>query len=102
MSNIGGTSHPPALTDDGQLSCLVLPCEIVQIVTLIFQNLLEFNPIRGIGGFVSDMAPEYANVSVHPDTRDRLRAAKQGGESYDDVANRLLDEFEGNGAEATG
>jgi hypothetical protein len=31
-------------------------------------------------------------VTLASDTRDRLRAAKQGGETYDDVVNRLLEE----------
>lgn len=30
-------------------------------------------------------------VKLNPATRDRLRAAKVGGETYDDVVNRLLD-----------
>ena len=32
-----------------------------------------------------------ATIKVHPETRDRLKAAKRGGESYDDLFNRLLD-----------
>jgi predicted CopG family antitoxin len=35
---------------------------------------------------------QVANIRVDPDTRDRLRAAKQGGESYDETINRLLEE----------
>lgn len=33
-------------------------------------------------------------VRLRSGTRDRLRAAKRGGESYDDVVTRLLDEAE--------
>lgn len=41
-------------------------------------------------------------ISVKYPTPDRLRAAKVGGESYDDVVNRLLDAYEAeNGPEAT-
>lgn len=32
----------------------------------------------------------YAQVALHPKTRDQLRSAKTGGESYDDVVRRLL------------
>jgi hypothetical protein len=35
-----------------------------------------------------------ANIKVEPSTRDRLRAAKQGGETYDETINRLLDELD--------
>jgi len=31
-----------------------------------------------------------ANIRVKPATRDRLRAAKIGGETYDETINRLL------------
>jgi len=31
-------------------------------------------------------------IPIEGDTRDRLRAAKVGGETYSDVINRLLDE----------
>lgn len=35
---------------------------------------------------------ERTTIKVDPKTRDRLRAAKQGGESYDETINRLLEE----------
>ena len=38
------------------------------------------------------MSAQKAHIYVEPDTRDRLRAAKQGGETYDETINRLLDE----------
>lgn len=34
---------------------------------------------------------EGATIKVHPETRDRLKAAKRGGESYDELFNRLLE-----------
>lgn len=37
---------------------------------------------------------EYATIKLKPGTRDRLRAAKTGGESYDECVNRLLDEIQ--------
>lgn len=39
-------------------------------------------------------AQDYARPPLRQDTRDRLRAAKEGGESFDDVVTRLLDEHE--------
>ena len=32
-----------------------------------------------------------ATIKIRPETRDRLKAAKRGGESYDDLINRLLE-----------
>lgn len=40
---------------------------------------------------------DYARPPIKESTRDRLRAAKQGAESFDDVVNRLLDEYEDGG-----
>jgi len=34
------------------------------------------------------------SIRLDSDTRDRLRAAKEGGEKYDETLNRLLDEVE--------
>ena len=34
-------------------------------------------------------------MKISPDTRDRLRALKRGGESYDAVLRRLMKEAEG-------
>lgn len=34
--------------------------------------------------------PEKTMIELHTETRDRLRAEKVGGETYDDVINRLL------------
>ena len=30
-------------------------------------------------------------IKVHPETRERLKTAKRGGETYDGLFNRLLD-----------
>lgn len=36
--------------------------------------------------------PEKTMIELYADTRDQLRAEKVGGETYDDVINRLLEE----------
>lgn len=38
-----------------------------------------------------------AHLKVEPATRDRLRAEKVGGETYDDVLNRLLESSDSRG-----
>jgi len=35
------------------------------------------------------------SIKIDSGTRDRLRAAKRGGETYDKALNRILDEMEG-------
>jgi hypothetical protein len=35
---------------------------------------------------------KYATIKVYPDTRDDLRAAKVGDETYDELLSRLLRE----------
>lgn len=37
---------------------------------------------------------DITTVKLDPPTRDRLRAAKIGGETYDDTVNRLLDAYQ--------
>lgn len=37
------------------------------------------------------MSEQDTTIRVRSETRDKLRAAKEGGESYDDVINRLLE-----------
>lgn len=37
------------------------------------------------------MSDGKTTIKVPPATRDRLRAAKVGGETYDETINRLLD-----------
>jgi hypothetical protein len=41
---------------------------------------------------------DWAKIPVLPDTRDDLRAEKIGGETYDDVVNRLLREYNSDNA----
>lgn len=38
---------------------------------------------------------DYARPPMQQETRERLREAKRGGESFDEVVNRILDEREG-------
>ena len=38
-----------------------------------------------------DKIREGATLKLHPETRARLKKAKRGGETYDDIINRLLD-----------
>jgi predicted CopG family antitoxin len=42
------------------------------------------------------------SIQIDAQTRDRLRAAKVGGESYDDLINRLLDDDRDDGSNAPG
>jgi predicted CopG family antitoxin len=37
------------------------------------------------------------SIRITSDTRDRLRGAKRGGETYSETINRLLDELEHEG-----
>jgi len=39
--------------------------------------------------------PDKTSIRVDSETRDKLRAEKQGGETYDDVILRLLGESDG-------
>jgi len=39
------------------------------------------------------MGDDKAHIYVDPETRDSLRAAKIGGESYDEVVTRLLEHY---------
>ncbi len=34
---------------------------------------------------------EQTTITIRPDTRQRLKAAKRGGETYDEQLNRFLD-----------
>lgn len=40
------------------------------------------------------MAEATTTLSVSPEVRDRVKALKRGGESYNDVVKRLLEDFE--------
>lgn len=39
-------------------------------------------------------SPELTTVSVRPETRDRIRRRKEGGQTYDELLNRMLEETE--------
>lgn len=39
---------------------------------------------------------EYTSIPVHPETRDRVKSLKRGGEPYDELIRRLADSYEGN------
>lgn len=41
---------------------------------------------------MSRSKPEYARIPVKPATRDVLRAVKIGGETYDDVVRRIMED----------
>jgi hypothetical protein len=36
----------------------------------------------------------YAKIPVDPETRDRIRALKRGQQSYDDLLNRMADQYD--------
>ncbi|WP_175607270.1 MULTISPECIES: DUF7557 family protein [Natrinema] len=36
----------------------------------------------------------YADIKVDPETRDRVRALKRGGESYDELLNKMADQYD--------
>ena len=38
---------------------------------------------------------EYTSIPVHPETRDRVKSLKRGGEAYDELIHRLADSYEG-------
>lgn len=37
---------------------------------------------------------EYTSIPVHPDTRDRVKSLKRGGEAYDELLSRLAANYE--------
>ena len=39
---------------------------------------------------------DYTTIPVRPDTRDRVKSLKRGGEAYDELLHRLADCYEGN------
>jgi len=44
----------------------------------------------------------YAKIPVDPETRDRVRDLKRGQESYDDLLNRMADQYDPDPATALG
>jgi len=43
----------------------------------------------------SDGQSDWTTITVKPSLRDRLKAQKRGGESYSDLFERMLNDFEG-------
>lgn len=39
-------------------------------------------------------SPEWTTVTVKPATRDKLRSLKRGGESYSDLFERMIRQYE--------
>lgn len=37
---------------------------------------------------------ERANIKIRPETRDRVRALKRGGESYDDLLRKMAEQYD--------
>jgi len=35
-----------------------------------------------------------ANIKVQPDTRDMVRSLKRGGDTYDDVLQKMADQYD--------
>lgn len=37
---------------------------------------------------------DWTSIGVRVDTRDRIRSMKRGGESYDELVNRIIDQYD--------
>ena len=48
------------------------------------------------------MAADYARIPVDPSTRDRIRDLKQPLDSYDELLNRMADQYEASGSATSG
>jgi len=42
----------------------------------------------------TELMPDYKNIKVHEDTHERLQSHGNMGESFDDLINRILDDWE--------
>lgn len=42
----------------------------------------------------NEFMPDYKNIKVHEDTHERLKSHGNMGESFDDLINRILDDWE--------
>lgn len=40
------------------------------------------------------LMPDYKNIKIHKDTHERLKSHGNMGESFDDLINRILDDWE--------
>jgi len=42
----------------------------------------------------NELMPNYKNIKIHKDTHERLKSHGNMGESFDDLINRILDDWE--------
>lgn len=42
------------------------------------------------------LMPDYKNIKIYEDTHERLKSHGNMGESFDDLINRILDDWEDN------
>ena len=42
----------------------------------------------------NEIMPDYKNIKIHEDTHERLQSHGNMGESFDDLINRILDDWE--------
>lgn len=42
----------------------------------------------------NELMPDYKNIKIHEDTHERLQSHGNMGESFDDLINRILDDWE--------
>ncbi len=42
----------------------------------------------------NETMPDYKNIKIHEDTHERLQSHGNMGESFDDLINRILDDWE--------
>lgn len=64
-------------------------CGTYAPIVLKLCNCIPFSERIAYGVMMSD-----TSIRLTSDTRDRLRAEKNGGESYDETITRLLDEVQ--------
>lgn len=43
---------------------------------------------------INAQMPDYKNIKIHEDTHERLKSHGNMGESFDDLINRILDDWE--------
>lgn len=42
----------------------------------------------------NELMPDYKNIKIHEDTHERLKSHGNMGESFNDLINRILDDWE--------
>lgn len=50
------------------------------------------NPASNLGNMVS--VSDWANIKIRPDTRDQVRSLKRGGESYDELLQKMAQQYD--------